>query len=188
METLTYDHSRADLLPMLGLGFVMFGASVFLLYLGMFTDFTLSTMGQATGPFSILIGSIGTLFFGYAFFFILYRAIFPKGALIINDRGIIDNTNAIGSKEVIPFGNMKEAKLEQVNATPNIGIDLYNEEEYLDSLPFIKRKAQEINKKNFGTSMVSMSVPHESREELHEIIHIINERIEITKTRKAMNW
>src|SRR5690625_2685144 len=101
---------------------------------------------------------------------------------------MIDKTNAIGSIEVISYLNMKKAKLELVNATPNIGIGLYNEEEYLDSLPFIKRKAQEINKKNFGTSMVSMSVPHESREELHEIIHIINERIEITKTRKAMNW
>src|SRR5699024_3371495 len=122
METLTYDHSRADLLPMLGLGFVMFGASVFLLYLGMFTDFTLSTMGQATGPFSILIVSIGTLFFVYAFFFILYLSIFPKDTIIINDRGIINSTKETGFKEVFPFVYTKKAKIDMENATPNIAI------------------------------------------------------------------
>ncbi|HLR92280.1 MAG TPA: STM3941 family protein [Atopostipes sp.] len=188
METLSYDHSRASLLPMLILGFIMFAASVFLLYLGLETDFILPQIGLATSTFSILAGGFGTLFFGFAFLFILYRFIFPKGALIITDRGIFDNTNAIGSKELIPFEGMKNAKLEIINATPCIGIDLHNEEDYLKKLPTIKRKAHELNKKYFKTSVISLNVPHESREELLEIIDIINERIEITSVRKKMNW
>lgn len=188
METLTYDHSRATLLPMLILGFLLFAASVFLLYLGLETDFTLPQLGLATSAFNIIAGGFGTLFFGFAFLYILYRFTFPKGALIITDRGIYDNTNAIGSKELIPFENMKKAKLEMVNAIPNIGIELHNEEDYLKRLPSFKRKAQELNKKYFNTSMVSLNVPHENREELLEIIDIINNRIEITDVRKKMKW
>lgn len=188
METLTYDHSRADLLPMMGLSFVMFSLSVYLLYLGLFTDFTLSIVGSVTSIVSILGGGFGTNFFGYAFFYLSYRLIFPEDALIINDKGIIDKTNALGSKEVISFENMKNAKLEIIHTTPHVGISLYNEEDYLEKLPIFKRILQEINQKNFGTSVISMNVPHESREELQQIVNIINDRTEITKVRKAMNW
>lgn len=188
MEELSYHHSRKETLSLVLSSFVMFGISLYLLYLGLFTDFTIQLMGSATGPISIFVGSIGSLFFGYAFYFILRRALFPENALIITDKGIIDNTNAIGTKELIPFKNMKKAKLELISGIPNIGIELYNDEQYFEKLPFIKRKAQEINKKFFGSSTVSMTVPHDSREELHEIIDIINERIEITKTRTEMKW
>src|SRR5699024_3844811 len=109
MEELTYHHSRKDTLPMVLSGFVMLRISLYLLYLGLFTNFTIPLMGSATGPISIFAGSIGSLFFGYAFCFILRRALFPENALIILDKGIIDNTNAIGTKELIPFKNMKKA-------------------------------------------------------------------------------
>lgn len=78
---------------------------------------------------------------------------------------------------------MKQAKIEVINEEVNIGLDLTNEEKYLNSLPFIKRKLQTINKNNFGTSVVSMSVPHDSRDELEEIVEIINERIEKVQKR-----
>jgi hypothetical protein len=170
--------------PMVGLGAIMFGASVWLVYAGLFTNFQLPQMGPATGFFSILVGGFGVLFFGYAFFYILYRFLFPKGALIINADGIIDNTNAIGSKEVIRFEHMKEAKLEIIQATPQIGINLTNEQEYLNTLPWLKRKAQAINKKYFGTSTVSLNVPVESRERLEELIDTINARREFVQSQK----
>lgn len=188
METLTYDHLRADLIPMIGLSFILFGMSIFLLYLGLFTDFTLSIMGQATSVVGVLAGGFGTTFFGYTFFYILYRAVFPEDALTINDKGIINKTNALGSKKVIPFENMEKAKLEIIHSTPHVGINLYNEEEYLENLSYFKRILQEINRKNFGTSIISMNVPHKSREELHQVIDIINDRIEITRVRKEMKW
>lgn len=97
METITYDHSRADLFPMVILSFVLCCLSFFLLYLGMDTDFILSLIGQATNMIMIICGSMGVLFFGYSFFYVLYRFIFPKNALVINDRGIINQTNVLGS-------------------------------------------------------------------------------------------
>lgn len=182
METISVDHSRKDMLLMVGLGAIMFGASLWLVYAGLFTDFRLPQLGPATSGFSILVGGIGVLFFGYAFFYLFYRFLFPKGALIINDKGIIDNTNAIGSKEVIRYEHMEEAKLEMINSGPQIGINLTNEQEYFDRLPWLKRKASEINKKHFGTSTVSLNVPVASRERLLELIAIINERREIVQS------
>src|SRR5690625_127032 len=188
METITYDHSRADLFPMVILSFVLCCLSFFLLYLGMDTDFILSLIGQATNMIMIICGSMGVLFFGYSFFYVLYRFIFPKNALVINDRGIINQTNVLGSKENIPFETMKTAKLENIHGKQYIGIKLYNEEEYLDRLSVFKRILQESNQKNFGTSIISMSVPTGSEEDLHKIVELINERIEITEVRKEMNW
>ena len=188
METITYDHSRADLFPMVILSFVLCCLSFFLLYLGMDTDFILSLIGQATNMIMIICGSMGVLFFGYSFFYVLYRFIFPKNALVINDRGIINQTNVLGSKENIPFETMKTAKLENIHGKQYIGIKLYNEEEYLDRLSVFRRILQESNQKNFGTSIISMSVPTGSEEDLHKIVELINERIEITEVRKEMNW
>src|SRR5699024_8742270 len=81
----------------------------------------------------------GCSFFGYSFFYVLYRFIFPKNSLVINDRGIINQTNVLGSKENIPFETMKTAKLENIHGKQYIGIKLYNEEEYLDRLSVFKR-------------------------------------------------
>lgn len=186
MEEIAYHHSRKDMWKMILAGAVMFGASLLLLYLGLFTDFRLASMGPATGPFSVIVGTIGSIFFGYGFFYIMRIYLFPKNALVITDTGIINHTNAIGSKEVIPFTDMKKAELEIINATPHVGITLYDDEKYFNGLSFFKRKAAEMNKKYFGTSAVSMSVPHEKREELHEIVDIINERIEMTQDRKQI--
>lgn len=186
METKAYHHDRSEALKLVLMATGMFGASLFLLYLGLFTDFRLALMGPATGPMSIIVGTIGSLFFGYAFFFILRRVLFPQNALVITDEGIIDQTNGLGTKNIIPFSNMREAKLELINSSPQIGINMYDDAKYFESLSYIKRKMAEINKKHFGTSTVSLSVPHDSRAELHEIIDIINDRIEITKGRKQM--
>lgn len=179
METISVDHERNDMLLLVILGMIMFGASLWLLYAGLFTDFRLALMGPATSGVSILAGGIGTLFFGYAFFYILYRFLFPKGALIINDKGIIDKTSALGSRKVIPYENMEEAKLEMVNSSPQIGINLKDDQVYYDSLPWLKRKTAEINKKHFGTSTISLNVPVDSRAHLNELIDIMNERREI---------
>lgn len=111
METKAYHHDRSGALKLVLMATGMFGASLFLLYLGLFTDYRLALMGPATGPMSIIFGSIGSLFFGYAFFFILRRVLFPQNALVITDKGIVDQTNGLGTKNIIPFSNMREAKL-----------------------------------------------------------------------------
>lgn len=178
METISIDHSRKDYGVMVLLATLMFGASLFLLLGAYFTDLNFRFMGIVSPGLAVLAGSVGTLFFGYAFFFILKRFLFPKGALVINAEGIINRTNAIGTKQVIPFKDMKKAKLEMVNSSPNIGIELHDEEKYLQNLSFFKRKASEINKNSFGTSVISIDAPIKERERIHEIIEIINERIE----------
>lgn len=178
METISIDHSRKDYGVGVLLAILMSGASLFLLFGAVFTDLNFRFMGITSPGLAILAGGIGTLFFGYGFFYLLKRFLFPKGALVINSKGIINRTNAIGSKRVIPFQDMKKAKLEMVNSSPNIGIELHDDEKYLKSLPFLKRKASEINKNSFGTSVISLDAPIKSRERIHEIVDIINERIE----------
>ena len=188
MKTLTYDHSRADLLPMGFLSLILFSLSVYLLYLGLYSDFTLFFLGQVTSLITALCGGLGVMFCGYTFSYILYRLVDPKDVLIINDRGIINQTNVLGSKAIIPFEIMKVAKIDKVHGKLYIGINLYNEAEYLENLPVFKRILQETNRKNFGMSLISVSAPTDSKEDLHQIVKIINERIEITKVRKEMNW
>lgn len=181
METISIDHSRKDAGKILLLAFIMFGASLLLLLGGMFTDYQFNFMGIRSKGFAVFAGVLGTVFFGYAFFFLSKRFLFPKGALIINEEGIINQTNAIGTKQVIPFSEMKKAKIEMVNAKANIGIELLDNEKYTARLPWLKRKATEINHNQFNTSIISLEVPVESREELKEIVDIINQRIEKAK-------
>lgn len=178
METISIDHSRKDYGVGVLLATIMLGASLFLLLGVFFTDLNFRFFGIVSPGLALLAGGVGVLFFGYGFLFVLKRFLFPKGALVINDKGIINRTNVIGSKSVIPFTDMKKAKFEIVNASPNIGIELHDEEKYLNRLPFLKRKASEINKNSFGTSIISLDAPIESRVRIHEIIDIINERIE----------
>lgn len=183
METISVDHSRKDYGVMVLLGALMFGASLFLLIGSLTTDFPFRFWGVQSDGLALLAGGFGTLFFGYAFFFILKRFLFPKGALVITEEGIINQTNAIGTKKVIPFHSMKKAKVEIVNASGNIGIELKDDQEYLDSLPWLKRKASEINHRSFDTSVISLDVPVDSRERLQELTDIINERIEYAESK-----
>ncbi len=181
METISIDHSRKDYGVMLLLGMLMLGASLFLLIGALSTHFPFRFWGLQSDGLALLAGGFGTLFFGYAFFFLLKRFLFPKGALVITQEGLINRTNAIGSKEVIPFHTMKKAKVEIVNSSANIGIELKDDRQYLDRLPWLKRKASEINQRSFGMSVISLDVPVDSRERLEELVEIINERIEHTQ-------
>ncbi len=63
----------------------------------------------------------------------------------------------------------------------NIGIELKDDRQYLESLPWLKRKTSEMNQRSFGTSVISLDVPVDSRERLEELTDIINERIERTE-------
>ncbi|HZK22957.1 MAG TPA: STM3941 family protein [Atopostipes sp.] len=181
METISIDHSRKDYGVMVLLGAIMFGASLFVLIGSLVRDFPFRIFGLQSEGLGILVGGFGTLFFGFAFFYILKRFLFPKGALVITEEGIINRTNAIGSNRVIPFTWMKKAKVEIVNASGNIGIELKDDRQYLESLPWLKRKTSEMNQRSFGTSVISLDVPVDSRERLEELTDIINERIERTE-------
>lgn len=178
METISIDHSRKDYGVMLFLGALMFGASLYVLLGSIFSATPFRVFGIPSQGLGLLAGCLGTLFFGYGFFFILRRFLFPKGALVITAEGIINQTNAIGTNQVIPFHDMEEAKLEIVNAKPHIGISMIDDAQYLQRLPWLKRKAAEINHNKFDMSILSLDAPINTREELNEVIEIINERIQ----------
>lgn len=178
METISIDHSRKDYGIMSLLGAVMLGASLYLLLGAVFPKMPFNVIGPNLRGLGFLAGGFGTVFFGYAFHFILRRFLFPKGALVISPDGIINRTNALGSKQKIPFSEMKSAQLEIIHSKPHIGIQLVDNERYLERFSFLKRKAIQINHQYFGMSMLSMDVPVQTREELFMLIHTINERIE----------
>lgn len=178
METITIHFSRKDTGILTLLAFIMFGASLFVLLGSLFTEFPFQIMGLRSTGLGLFAGVLGTIFFGYGFIYLFRRFLFPKNALIINAEGIINRTNALGMKEVIPFTIMKKAVAEKGNVKGNIGIELHDEKAYLEQLPWLKRKTTEINHNSFGTSIISLDVPVDSRAERQKIIDIINERIQ----------
>lgn len=181
METISIDHPRKGVGKLVLLGALMFGASLFVLLGTLFFDLTFRVLGMPSTGLGLLAGGVGTIFFGYAFFFSLNRYFNNRGALVITPEGIINRTNAIGTKDVIPFSDMEKAQYEMIQGNPQIGIKLYDHEKYLNSLPWLKRKTVEINHNSFGTSIISLDVPTDSRDELHELVDIINHRIELAQ-------
>lgn len=182
METISINHSRKDYGVGAILATIMFAASLFVLFGSVFTEMPFRFFGLESAGMGLLAGGLGSLFFGYGFFFLWKRFVFPDGALVISSVGIVNRTNALGTRQLILFQDMKEAKFEMVQASPNIGIVFYDNEKYLMSLPFLKRKASEINHHTFKTSVLSLDVPVRSRERVHELVDIINERIERSKS------
>ena len=79
METISIDHSRKDYGVMVLLGAIMFGASLFVLIGSLVRDFPFRILSLQSEGLGILVGGFGTLFFGFAFFYILKRFLFPKG-------------------------------------------------------------------------------------------------------------
>ena len=124
-------------------------------------------------------GLAGILFFGLCFVFISKKVFSQKPGLIINDEGIIDNSNAT-SVGLIEWEDITGMKVTGGNSSKVLIIMTSQPEKYIDRAKnIISKKAMKINYKMFGSplSIISNSL----KIKFSELESLISEQIETRK-------
>jgi hypothetical protein len=99
-----------------------------------------------------LIGIAAVVFFGAAVIYGIKKLFDKKMGLIIDDSGIIDNTNA-SSIGLIEWNDISEIKIQQVMSTKFLLIYTTDPEKYLDKVKGLRRKLMKGNMKMYGTPL-----------------------------------
>lgn len=99
---------------------------------------------------------IGFLFFVYGFFFLIKRAKAQKDILIVDEKGILDNSSALAFG-FIPWEDVEKIYIDSVMGNYFIEIVLKNEEYYLQKLKGIK-KLLVLSNKNMGHQLVCITL------------------------------
>ena len=117
----------------------------------------LSAQSFHYSPESIfIVGLVSILFFGICAIFIFRKIADNKPGLIINDKGIIDNSGAT-SIGLILWHDISEIRRGNVAGQDFIIVIVSNPEEYINrQSSFIPKKAMEMNYKMYG-SPISIS-------------------------------
>lgn len=104
-----------------------------------------------------IIGIIGILFFGLCAVFIASKVIRKKPGLIINDEGIIDNSNAT-SVGLIAWDDITGMKTLAIASSKIIVIETSNPEKYIERAKnMISKKAMKANNKMYGSPLSIIS-------------------------------
>jgi len=120
------------------------------------------------------VGIAAVLFFGAASVY-GFRKLFDKASgLIIDEKGITDNTNA-SSVGLIDWIDITELKIEQVMSTRFLLIFINNPDKYLDRVNGFKRSLMKGNMKMYGTPLSITS--NTLRYDLDDMFRLINNRL-----------
>ncbi|SEW46610.1 STM3941 family protein [[Clostridium] fimetarium] len=92
------------------------------------------------------IMAFGFLFFLYCFFIIIKKAILGNNILIVDEKGITDNSSIIAFG-FIPWADIDKIYIESFMGNDFIELVLNNEDYYIKKINGIKRKAISTNKK-----------------------------------------
>jgi hypothetical protein len=90
--------------------------------------------------------AFGFLFFGYCFYNILKKAKSKKDILIVDEKGITDNSSAFAFG-FIPWKDIDDIYIASVTGNQFIELVINNEEYYLQKFSGMKKQAIRINKK-----------------------------------------
>ena len=119
-----------------------------------------------------IILSFGVFFFGYAGIYLIRRMKNNKEMLIINNKGITDNSSAI-SIGFIPWEEIEDAYIGSSVGNEFIELKIKNEEKYLKNLPFFKKLLINANKK-MGYEIVCITL-NTTNYSVREVLIKINE-------------
>ena len=134
--------------------------------------------------FIFVAGILATAFFGFCGFYISKKLADPKPGLIIDHKGITDNTSGI-SAGFIPWSDIKEFKTAQVINQKFIMVIVYNPENYIErQTNSIKKNAVTINYRSYG-SPVSISA-NALKCNFSELERILQTEFEKNKSVKAI--
>jgi hypothetical protein len=95
-------------------------------------------------------GYIGVIFFGLCGLYIFYKLFDTKPGLIIDDKGILDNSSA-ASEHLITWDRIIGVRIGQVKSTRFILIDLADPEQFMNEMKGIKRTLMWGTYKMYGT-------------------------------------
>ena len=126
-------------------------------------------------PQIIRIGGItAVLFFGTASVYGIRKLFDKQMGLIIDEEGIIDNTNA-SSLGLIKWADIKNIKTEQVASTKFLLIYTKNPDKYFNKVKGFKRKLMESNNIMYGTPLSITSSSLECN--FNDLEELINNRL-----------
>lgn len=150
---------------LLALAFTSLAILLFL-YPNKFTSIIMKNIG-----FIRLVGMLGTLFFGLCSVYLLIKIRDRKPGLIIDDVGIIDNTNAT-SIGLIKWGDITSIEERHILNNKFLIIHIDNPEVYLRKAKnLVSKSAMAMNLKKYGSplSIISSSLTIDF-EQLSEIL------------------
>ncbi len=117
-----------------------------------------------------LIGYVGVIFFGIATFFIFIKFLDKKPGLIINEKGIFDNSNA-GSLGLIEWNDIIDIRQEKVMSTKFLLIMVKNPERYIEKASGLKKVTLKQNMITYKTPLTLTSAGLKSTfEDLRKVI------------------
>ncbi|MFD0710818.1 STM3941 family protein [Paenibacillus sp. GCM10027626] len=91
------------------------------------------------------IGIISILFFGACLLYFMYRLINKKPSLVIDEEGLTDNSSYIGGGRLL-WTDIKEIKLYMFMGQQFIGIELNDNQSYLDRQSGLKKMLMGLNR------------------------------------------
>lgn len=118
-----------------------------------------------------IIGFASVSFFGICLVYILFKILDKKPGLIINENGIIDNSNA-SSVGLISWSKIIGIRTQQVMSTKFLLIDVSNPIEFIEKSPSLKASLMKANFRMYGTplSITSNSLNY-NFDDLEKLLH-----------------
>lgn len=120
--------------------------------------------------FLFFVGLLSVLFFGICFAFGLKKFFDKKPGLILNEKGVFDNSSGL-SIGLIPWVDIEEVAVISINSNKFIVIRVNNPQDYLDKAKNrFTRKSMAINYKWYGSPIAisahSLQIRHKDLYEL----------------------
>ncbi len=166
--------------------FLGIGGSILFVVLGIWifsnaSNFEEHTFRLLRNPIIVKgVGILGVLFFGMTGTFGLKKLFDKRAGLIIDSKGITDNSNA-SSIGLIEWNDISEIATKQVMSTKFILIKVTNPEAYIAKAKSkLKAKLMRSNMKMYGTPLsIASNTLKYNFEELEKLIHTQYERNKI---------
>ncbi len=131
-----------------------------------------------------IAGLAGILFFGFAGIFILKKLGDKKPGLIINDKGIIDNSSAVATGQIL-WSDISTIEVAEIYKQKFLMLIVDNPEFYISrQTKAVKRKAMQINFKSFG-SPISIAA-NGLQYNFEELKNILDKKFEEFKTNRQV--
>lgn len=175
MEELTYYYPKKGLTQSLIAGGIALAMCIALIYVGITLGLEHYILGPATPFASLLVGSIGILFFGYLFIQLVYRAVTEKPVLEINQEGVRDNSSLLSSHVWIPYENIRKVAIEHQLGRRIISIQLKDEKQLLQSVSLMKKMILLFRRYILRIGWVDIEVHGQDRKEYDKIVKSINQ-------------
>lgn len=139
MKELVVYQSKGKQLIFVFLAVIMVSVSLLVLMAGLGSQDSTLTF--------ITIGIIATLFFGFCLLYLIKDLIFGKKIVVVNEKGFYDYSSAIASKDFIGWERVQELGTYSIQGQVFITVFLFDGEEFLQTLPVMKRTAVRANVK-----------------------------------------